>query len=521
MAQQDQFVPNTGNQWYILYPCFNSGNNVIFTQATLFNIHLNSTIEVYDANLDEFLGCYTVKLFSGTPYAFSTINNNVIFYGSDCAPCDAFCISVGGGTGFVKYINYNGQEVTTSLPAKICTKSKPFVSISTPIIKPAGGECTSIAGCDISCFELTNCSTGQIIYSNNQSLFTAYANNKTVTLNELDGCWTVALGYECTCFEDVSIKLSYSSCQACLPVEAYVLTNCENDLLKKYTEENLSQYVGKIVSLDCGDCWTVEKINYKPPQTQEFEIINAYDSCEQCSRAYWVLYDCNGELEPITTFTDMTQYGTNILKLAGYPSCWSIQTSPTPDYQNAVGVSVVKQFEECADCLLVTGCKCTRVKNTTEQTLTYSYKDCQDVSKTFTLVSGATSPKFCLNQWVQAHLNTDIVTEFGDCVEDPNNVNNKLCPADVSGRMVKPGYITPGCDTEKFERVTCETAEILYKQVLSLRYGISNCCPDEDENMIIKKELIDLQAINDSDFDCPLPSMCAPNCNCKACNCKS
>ena len=213
MAQQDQFVPNTGNQWYILYPCFNSGNNVIFTQATLFNIHLNSTIEVYDANLDEFLGCYTVKLFSGTPYAFSTINNNVIFYGSDCAPCDAFCISVGGGTGFVKYINYNGQEVTTSLPAKICTKSKPFVSISTPIIKPAGGECTSIAGCDISCFELTNCSTGQIIYSNNQSLFTAYANNKTVTLNELDGCWTVALGYECTCFEDVSIKLSYSSCK--------------------------------------------------------------------------------------------------------------------------------------------------------------------------------------------------------------------------------------------------------------------------------------------------------------------
>jgi hypothetical protein len=35
----------------------------------------------------------------------------------------------------------------------------------------------------------------------------------------------------------------------------------------------------------------------------------------------------------------------------------------------------------------------------------------------------------------------------------------------------------------------------MYKQVLQLRYGISNCCPEEDERYIIQKELIDLQAM--------------------------
>lgn len=517
--QGGTFTGKRGNQWYILYPCYDSDQSILFTQVSEFATHLNTIVEVYDEVDYNYLGCYTVKVFSGTPPAYATVNNNIVYDGSRCDPCNSYCISVGGGTGYVKYINYNDVETTASLPAKICTKTKPFVSISTPIIKPVLGDCED--GCNISCYELTNCTTGQIIYSNNQSLFSAYADNKTVTLNELPGCWTVSLGIECECFEDVSINLSYSSCQTCLPIVAYTLTNCENPLMIKYSEEDLSQYVDKIVSLDCGDCWTVQEINYKPPQTQQFVIENAYESCEQCSRAYWILYDCNGQLAPITTFTDMTEYGTNILKLAGYPSCWSIQTSPTPDYENAVGVSVVKQFEECADCLLVTGCKCTRVKNTTEQTLTYSYKDCTELEHSFSLVSGASSPKICVNQWIESHPNTDLLSEFGDCITDPNNAENKICPADISGRMVKPGYNTPNCNTEKFERVTCETAEVLYKQVLQLRYGISNCCPENDEKLILEKEVIDLQSLNDPNFECPLPSTCCSTTQCSCGNCIS
>jgi hypothetical protein len=523
MANEEQSELQTGNQWYILYPCYNSEQPVIFTQVTEFNSYLNTTVEVLDVVASDYLGCFTVKLFSSTPLAFATVNNNVVVDGTDCTPCDAFCFSIGGGTGTVTYINYNDVETTTSLPAKICTKTKPYVSISTPIIKPAGGECFSITGCDISCFELTNCDTGQIIYSNNQSLFSAYANNNTITLNELDGCWTVDLGVECECLEDVSIALSYSSCETCLPILAFKLTNCENESLVKYSQEDLTEYDGKVVFLDCGDCWFLERIDHQPPSIQEFVIEFTYDTCIECGRAYFILFDCAGELEPITTYTDLTEDYTanNIIKLASYPSCWSIQTAPTPDFANAVEVVVSSRYEECAECLAVVGCKCTKVKNTTAETLTYTYKDCNEIEKSFSLVSGATSPKFCLNQWILVHLTTDIITESGDCVEDPNDAENKICPADPTGRMVKPGYNIPGCDIEKFERITCQTAEVLYKQVLQQRYGISNCCPDEDENLILKKEVIDLQLLNDPDYPCASPSQCCASAQCSCGNCIS
>lgn len=515
------FIPVRGNQWYILYPCFESSQPVIFTQATLFNAYLNTTIEVYDNVALNNLGCFTVKLFSGTPPTYAVKNDNLTYDGASCDPCDAFCISIGGGSGTVRYINYNDVETTASLPARICTKTKPFVTIASPIIKLAGGGCASVNGCDISCFELTNCDTGQIIYSNNQSLFSAYANNNTISLNELDGCWTVDLGVECECFQEVSIKLIYASCETCLPIVAYVLTNCTNSALLKYSEDDLSEYVGKVVSLDCGDCWYLEEINFKPPNTQTFVIENAYDSCEACSRAYWILYDCNGDLAPITTFTDMTEYQGSILKLAGYPSCWSVETSPTPDYENAVGVSVVNQYEDCPSCLNVSGCTCTKVKNTTAGTLSYSYKDCLDIEQFFTLASGASSPKICVNQWVTIHLNTDIINEYGACIEDPNDELNKICPVDITGRMMRPGYTTPNCDTARFERITCQTAEVLYRQVLQQRYGISNCCPDDDERLILQKEVIDLQSLNDPNFVCALPSSCCAPAQCGCGNCIS
>ena len=113
---QDNFIAITGNQWYILYPCFNSSQPVIFTQATLFNAYLNTTIEVYDDVANDSLGCFTVKLFLGTPPAFAVINNNIVYDGASCDPCNGYCITVGGGIGTVRYINYNDVEITASLP---------------------------------------------------------------------------------------------------------------------------------------------------------------------------------------------------------------------------------------------------------------------------------------------------------------------------------------------------------------------------------------------------------------------
>jgi hypothetical protein len=86
-------------------------------------------------------------------------------------------------------------------------------------------------------------------------------------------------------------------------------------------------------------------------------------------------------------------------------------------------------------------------------------------------------------------------------------------------RKIKPGYSVPTCDIDTYEKITCKSSEILYKQVLQLRYGISNCCPEEDAKWLIKKELIDLVSLIDPDYICkPVTSCCNQPINDCGCN---
>ena len=106
---------------------------------------------------------------------------------------------------------------------------------------------------------------------------------------------------------------------------------------------------------------------------------------------------------------------------------------------------------------------------------------------------------------------------FGEC-------KNGVCPPPVfkNNRTVRPGYNTPICTPAKYDEITCRFADIIYKIVLEKRYGITNCCPDEDDKWLIKKELIDLQALKDPNYNCP---ECVCSCHSgntvSTCNCKN
>jgi hypothetical protein len=108
----------------------------------------------------------------------------------------------------------------------------------------------------------------------------------------------------------------------------------------------------------------------------------------------------------------------------------------------------------------------------------------------------------------------DYIEQFGDCI-------NGQCPVvPFPKRKVKPGYSTPSCDIEKYEKITCKSSEIYYKQVMRRRYGISNCCPEEEEKWLIKKELIDLDALRDPDYICtPVTSCCGQTLTSCGCGC--
>ena len=110
---------------------------------------------------------------------------------------------------------------------------------------------------------------------------------------------------------------------------------------------------------------------------------------------------------------------------------------------------------------------------------------------------------------------TDHIQYFGNC-------QHGVCPPPVfkNNRTVRPGYNTPICTPAKYDEITCNFADIMYKIVLEKRYGITNCCPDEDDRWLIQKELIDLQALKDPNYNCPsCPCFCNSGKTYSTCNC--
>ena len=111
----------------------------------------------------------------------------------------------------------------------------------------------------------------------------------------------------------------------------------------------------------------------------------------------------------------------------------------------------------------------------------------------------------------------DYFEKFGEC-------KNGVCPPPVfkNNRTVRPGYNTPICSPAKYDEITCRFADILYKIALEKRYGITNCCPEEDDRWLVQKELIDLQALKDPNYNCPdCICSCHSGNTCSTCNCKN
>jgi hypothetical protein len=104
---------------------------------------------------------------------------------------------------------------------------------------------------------------------------------------------------------------------------------------------------------------------------------------------------------------------------------------------------------------------------------------------------------------------------FGEC-------QHGVCPPPVfkNNRTVRPGYNTPNCNPDRYDEITCKFADVMYKIVLEKRYGITNCCPEDDEKWLLLKELIDLQALKDPNYHCPdCPCACNSGKSYSSCNC--
>lgn len=631
--------------------------------------------------------------------------------------CDLQCYYVSNSNGFLYVDENNELQEVTSLSAKpyikVCSKIYPVVENTSTNYEIINLGLCENNECPLQCFKLTNCENPElVVYTTAVSLTPyVYGSNNIVRILNREGCWIASEldeGEICDCPVDVIITASYISCQDCIGYIAYRLTACEGtDVI--YTMLNLEAYIGQVVKLNCG-CYEVEQINYLPPNPQVIKLEDIYANCIECARSYWKLIDCAGEATPIITYTDLSLYEKQVVKIENCEECWIVES--TQEHLNATTVVVTESHVDCETCGINLPCECTIVTNYGECNRTYGYLDCDNTYHEFTLIPGESSDRVCAKKWyiipfcdcflvkisietapgqfvsqvytatatdqvlncypvytlclgdrcgtvsfngtdwviydaqgvalykliptsnacvygrwvtmdgqpipstqIESYACPNVCTCVNISVTDPegnveviqflyygqgktgsiyNNptygdliynsqigcwltvlnvgtvafcedsqcpigvgvmadpidgytITSEECPPAVSdaflptdffqtfgecqngvclpptfknNRTVKPGYNTPGCNPDEYDKITCKFSEVMYKIVLEKRYGITNCCPEDDEKWLLKKELIDLQALKDPNYKCPsCPCSCNSGKTYSTCNC--
>lgn len=566
-------------------------------------------------------GSWYVSLNSGSCRAVISIN--VIGLAE---PCPCLCYEVVGTLKSLQYVTCDNEIVKDATATKFCSRVFPIFSGTAGQYQILQGEECVDGLCPLVCYKLTNCDTGEIIYSNLQTLSQYVNTSSVVTLLGYDGCWEVnesaatncdcltvkietrdgvteytatkigtengwgvwqfntesqlfyiwnsqtypssewtisengygvipsttyafskidnecpetitngtSLGWvietgpwisvqtekcaaPCDCPVDVTIIQEFSSCDTCEPIIAYRLQNCEKIYEVQYTTQDLSAYVNQVIETDCA-CFTVQQINYVPPSETLIVIDNSFKTCNECLSTYYRLTDCAGEVGDIVTKTNLVDYVGKVIKIENCDTCWEV--AETRIFTELSNVVVVSSYEDCPACGIDLPCICSKITNLTLSQQVVEYIDCDNITQNITLEVGESSEKMCLKKWILPDLPEGefLYPEyFGNC-------QNGVCPQPVfkNNRTVKPGYNTPACTPEKYDEITCRFADIMYKVVLEKRYGITNCCPDEDDKWLIKKELIDLQALKDLNYNCPdCPCSCNSGKTCSTCNCKN
>lgn len=503
--------PSCKKTCYTLYNC--DGN--FFNTTSDLSAYLGEFVLISDID-GPIAGTWYVLLNSGK---CDNAVEDITVTGLAPEPCDCRCFEVTGNPTKITYIDCNGNLTSTSGANKFCSLVYPFVTGTPGQYQISEGDNCVDGECPVLCYKLTNCDTGEVIYSTLQNLSQYVITSSIVTLSGYEGCWEVnnlEEGDICDCPVNVIVLQVFSSCQACLPIIAYKLTNCENSADIKYTYDDLSEYIDEVVKSDCG-CYLVELINYQPPSVTTIIIVTSFATCVECLRQYYELTNCNDSEDVIYTYTDVSAYIGQVIKIQGCDSCFTIEETEIPI--NPVIVTVSQTFETCSECAPPPPCLCSRRTNYSTTAKEYQYIDCNgDESAVIILQPNESTGKLCVGEWRTFYPETDNLEVFGNCLL-PSKFN-WVCPITIPVKKVKPGYSTPSCDIEKYEKITCKASEIYYKQVMRLRYGISNCCPEDEEKWLVKKELIDLDALRDPDYVCtPVTTCCSQPISSCGCGC--
>jgi hypothetical protein len=434
-----------------------------------------------------------------------------------CPQCLPKCYTI-TGTGIITYFDEYYDLAIADAPARICSASYPSVSGTNNTITVTG-NCNTGEPCPDYCYTLTNCVTQEVIKSTNQDLAFPFVLNEIVEIAERDGCWTITRSdVECDGEIPTTIIETYTTCEDCVPSLYYRLESCGNsEPIILYTVQNLSAYVGQTVSLDdyigCYNV-TIYKDQVSSPVTVTFK--NNYPDCIQCAIPRYKLTDCDGIRNSIYTTTDLSSYLSSVIKLTFYPdTCWTVETSTINSSDDLVIVD--SEYASCVICTTNTVCFCSAITNNSTTTQTFQFEDCDNNIQSIDVSANTLSREYCILKWIYPtgwNL-PKIYSNNGACIDGK-------CPSGTSFRSIRPGYNSPACSEQYYEKIACRYANILYKDVIAQRYGIAPCCDQDDiYRLHIKFQLLEMQAINNPNYICnPFTPCCQKDDSC-GCGCNS
>lgn len=183
------------------------------------------------------------------------------------------------------------------------------------------------------------------------------------TAFRIDGdCWYVNEVLQCeNPMQEVTVQAAYEDCEKCgciklarceFPSQVIYATNGKN---ADEEEIDLWAYVGKVIRLDNGNCYTVTS----PPanecdNVQEVTVLEAYDNCANCK--VYTLHEC-GSGDPgttITTYTDLVGLGYKVGDTFSVGEgeervCYTI-VNDSADYEGSVAVEPVQKYKYCEQC---------------------------------------------------------------------------------------------------------------------------------------------------------------------------
>ena len=485
---------------YILYQCADivPGTPLRFATTTDLSAYVGQSV-----TLDEYPGaCYIVQERTDAEIDSTLCLNAIpvtLAAVQDCN-CTCTCFFVRSKTSII-YTDCDGKVIRGIVPGavglKICSITYPISDQDDIISIEEKGECVE-GICPSECYILEDCDgIKDPIYTTSQSILPYIAANQIVEIEGYEGCWIPSPSEVCDCAVDVVVVRYHDDCTACTGFDAYKLVNCDNEDQIIYTTTDLSAYVNQTVELDeCEGCWKVESIDIEPPTDSTVTVTFTHEDCNTCKKTYWLLTDCDNDLNTLVTYTDLSTYENQVITLDYCPeTCWLVTSTRLSE--NAQLVVLESNYEDCTTCFLAVNPPICRTIVPT-QTGTISYIDTAGDTIQLAVTVGVRTEKLCVRKWLTGSYEDELL--FGECI-------NGECPTiEYKSRSVQPGYDTPACRPDYYEKVVCNFGEAIYREVLEERYGISNCCPQDLDKWDVKKELLYLEALKDPDYECATSS---------------